>query len=68
MVEVFKTNVENTEFARTIIDQIQFKIKGAKANFDLSDCDAILRVENTIIDVSLISQIVSDMGFLAIVL
>ncbi len=65
MVEVYKTNVSNSEAACVILHQIQTKIKGVKATFDLSDCDRILRVEHTEFDVNLISRIVSEMGFLA---
>ena len=65
MVEVYKTNVSNSEAACVILHQIQTKIKGVKATFDLSDCDHVLRVEHIEFDVKLISQIVSEMGFSA---
>ena len=44
MVEVFKTNVKDRDYANRLIDQIQKKFIGYKANFDLADCDNILRV------------------------
>jgi hypothetical protein len=65
MIEVYKTNVSDAETACIIINQIRAKIKGVKANFDLSDCDHVLRVEHIEFDVKLISQIVSEMGFSA---
>ncbi len=65
MVEVYKTNVSNIEIACVILNQIQNKIKGVKVNFDLSDCDHVLRVEHPELDVKLVPQIVSEMGFLA---
>ncbi|TKC06562.1 hypothetical protein FA048_15235 [Pedobacter polaris] len=45
MVEVFKTDVKNCEDAKALIVQIQENFDGYIANFDLEDCDLILRVE-----------------------
>lgn len=47
MVEVFKTNVQHTYTAATIVQHIEEMYAGAKASFDLEDCDRILRVEST---------------------
>lgn len=44
MVEVFKTNVQHTGRARVLIARIHKAFPGYKANFDLDDCDRILRV------------------------
>lgn len=45
MIEVFKTNVKNDDVADKLIDQIHKNFIGYKANFDLQDCDNILRVK-----------------------
>jgi len=45
MVEVFKTNIDNREHASTFLTQMQRIYTDYKANFDLEDCDRILRVE-----------------------
>lgn len=68
MIEIFKTNVTDNQSALHIVNQIQNKIEGAKVNFDLDDCDNILRVEHSSIDVKMISQIISEIGFFAILL
>ena len=47
MVEVFKTNVYNRVDANMLIEEIHNTWAGYKANFDLSDCDKILRVQST---------------------
>jgi hypothetical protein len=47
MVEVFKTNVKNKHKAKKIIDQIHKTFDGYFANFDLEDCDKILRIKYT---------------------
>ncbi len=45
MVEVFKTDVVELYQANMIIESIQKDFPSYKVNFDLSDCDRILRVE-----------------------
>ena len=47
MVEVFKTNVKDRDQAKMLIDQIQKTFTDFTANFDLEDCDKILRVKST---------------------
>lgn len=44
MVEVFKTNVGEPIFAYRLIEQIHQRFADYQANFDLEDCDRILRV------------------------
>jgi hypothetical protein len=46
MVEVFKTNVNDSAQASMLIGQIHKKFSGYKANFDLEDCDKILRIKS----------------------
>lgn len=51
MVEVFKTNVYDAEAADEIAGHLLKLFSGGKVNFDLEDCDKILRVENESIKV-----------------
>jgi len=44
MIEVFKTNVSDAARAREILDTIHRMLPDCSANFDLDDCDRILRV------------------------
>lgn len=44
MIEVFKTDVSNAETASWLVAEIQHAFAGYQVNFDLSDCDKILRV------------------------
>ena len=46
MVEVFKTNVKDRAQAVMLIQRIHETFTGYKANFDLEDCDRILRVRS----------------------
>lgn len=43
-VEVFKTDVADPERAKWLVDQIERNFTNCKVNFDLEDCDRILRV------------------------
>jgi len=45
IVEVFKTNVNEAELAETLIRQVLDHFPDSRVNFDLEDCDNILRVE-----------------------
>lgn len=45
MVEVFKTNVKNPKNAGHLLGVLQNRFPQGRWNFDLEDCDKILRVE-----------------------
>lgn len=45
MVEVFKTDVANEEAAAELLQSLQCLLPLACINFDLQDCDKILRIE-----------------------
>jgi hypothetical protein len=70
MVEVFKTNVKDRNQAKMLIDQIQNNFADCLANFDLEDCDKILRVKssNGFIQASLLVGLLKNFGFDAEVL
>lgn len=44
MVEVFITDVKGQREAQILLERIHVAFTGYKANFDLEDCDRILRV------------------------
>jgi hypothetical protein len=70
MVEVFKTNVKHQHQADMLIDKIQNIFTNYVVNFDLEDCDKILRVKCTtgLIKCSGLINLVNDLGFHAEVL
>jgi hypothetical protein len=45
MVEVFKTDVSQEGAAKRLIGKLQQLFPGSRVNFDLEDCDKVLRVE-----------------------
>ena len=63
MVEVFKTNVQHRELAEQLASILRGRFAFSKINFDLEDCDKILRVEDNQICVEAIIEILSNHGF-----
>lgn len=45
MVEVFKTNVKSRAAAHQLIARLQRLFPDSRINFDLDDCDSVLRIE-----------------------
>lgn len=70
MVEVFKTNVTSPRDALNVLNKIHDTLHGYKANFDLQDCDRILRVEsiNGAIDIAAVLNGLAGFGVDASVL
>lgn len=63
MVSVFKTNVLLETEAQKLIRLISHKFPRLKVNFDLEDCDKILRVEGSDLPVGDIANSLIQMGF-----
>ncbi len=47
MIEVFKTSITNYSEACVVLNHIHDAFDGYKANFDLEDCDNILRIQSS---------------------
>lgn len=63
MIEVFKTNVEGTVQAKEIVNILLEHFPDNKINFDLHDCDKILRVEGISFCAEKIMTLVIENGF-----
>ena len=63
MVEIFKTNVLEADEAQQIVRHLLVHFPEARINFDLDDCDKVLRVENTSIDVEKTVAVVNVIGY-----
>lgn len=68
MVEVFKTNIQNGRQASTILKKLCQLFPKCRINFDLSDCDKILRVEGKIASPEKIIEVVTTDGYVCEVL
>lgn len=60
MVEVFKTNVECPLEAAIMVKKLTRQLPACKINFDLTDCDNILRIEGEDIELPAIVTIMQD--------
>jgi len=70
MIEVFKTNVTHPDQANRLIGRIHHAYRQYVANFDLEDCDRILRVRsiNGRIEPSSLIDLLNSLGVKAEVL
>jgi hypothetical protein len=62
MVEVFKTNVYEEERSKALLQKLLVHFPNNKINFDLEDCDKILRVEGRNILPEKIMEILNEEG------
>ncbi len=65
MIEVFKTNVRARSHANMLVSQIHHAFGDYEANFDLDDCDNILRIKSATgnIQSSGLIALLKDFGF-----
>jgi hypothetical protein len=63
MVEVFKTDVKQRKQAAGLITALLQAFPMHCINFDLDDCDRILRIEGNNICVTTITQVLNLQGF-----
>jgi hypothetical protein len=65
LVEVFKTNVQEETQAAKLLAALGDYFPSYKINFDLQDCDKILRVEsrNGAINSNRIMEAIGDFGY-----
>ena len=70
MVEVYRTNVKNEWQADFLVHRLQEKYPTYKINFDLEDCDNVLRVEGSGLSAHIddICAVLKSFGFNANVL
>jgi hypothetical protein len=63
MVEVFKTNVQKKAQSKMLLCILSEAFPSFKINFDLSDCDKVLRVEGDNMEALRIMRLVKKHGF-----
>jgi hypothetical protein len=63
MVEIFKTNVQEVDDANMLIQKLRKHFPNYKINFDLEDCDKILRIEGNRINAKVVLEIVWNIGY-----
>jgi hypothetical protein len=63
MVEVFKTNIDHQRIAAKIKLELIELFPDCKINFDLTDCDRILRIETTFAIGNEVEKVMTQKGF-----
>jgi hypothetical protein len=63
MIEVFKTNVQEVEQSAMIVGKLLEHFPTSTINFDLEDCDKILRVHAASISNHKIIELLNSYGF-----
>lgn len=63
MVEVFKTNVQKKMQSRQLLRILSDICPACRINFDLSDCDKVLRVEGDMVCPESIMILLQEQGF-----
>jgi hypothetical protein len=63
LIEVFKTNVQEEEQSKQLIEKLCYHFPACRINFDLEDCDKILRVEGNNFLIETIRFLLQSNGF-----
>jgi len=63
MVEVFKTNVQKKRQGKMLLCILSKAFPSFEINFDLSDCDKVLRVKGDTIESLKIMALVKEYGY-----
>jgi len=61
-VEIFKTNVDDEHTALKALQMLQDALPGCEINFDLDDCDRVLRIKGEAFDVGLVLEKMKWLG------
>jgi hypothetical protein len=63
MVEAFKTNIQKKAQSKKLLCVLSEAFPSSKINFDLSDCDKVLRVEGPNMEALSVMTLVKEHGF-----
>jgi hypothetical protein len=63
MIEIFKTNVQEIEQSKMIVAKLLEHYPNSVINFDLEDCDKILRIHSVSISNIKIIELLNAHGF-----
>lgn len=67
-IEVFKTNVHKELDARKLEEVLHEHFPHCEINFDLDDCDKILRIEGESVCIDSVIEVLSKLNFICEVL
>lgn len=61
-VEVFRTNVAEASVANKLVHLLAQYFPGSRINFDLEDCDKILRMEGSLFGIQQVITLLQENG------
>jgi hypothetical protein len=67
-IEIFRTNIDNKDVALRVSFELSKHFPDAKVNFDLDDCDKILRIKGTGVNIKKVIDSLTDLGYICEVL
>jgi hypothetical protein len=62
-IEVFRTNVSDPGQSSALLGTLLARFPQCRINFDLEDCDRVLRIEGENFSTGHVIQLVTDHGF-----
>jgi hypothetical protein len=62
-VLVFKTNVQKPVEAQQLLGTLSLQFPKHRINFDLDDCDSILRIEGTDVEIGEVDAVLRAKGY-----
>ena len=68
MIEVFATDVRKKKDATVVKELLLSHFPEAEINFDLDDCDKILRIEDSVVKAEQVRQLLFCKGFKCVIL
>jgi hypothetical protein len=63
MIEIYKTNIDNEREIAIVLDLLRVQYHHAKINFDLDDCDRILRIKGRNVCSLNVIKLLTENGF-----
>jgi len=63
MVEIFKTNVIHYHQSILLVEKLKYHFPTSHINFDLEDCDRILRIEDAFVPVEETVRLMNLYGY-----
>jgi len=67
-VEIFKTDVNESVHAEQLMALLRRQFPGSRINFDLEDCDKVLRVEGPNLRAAVVVDLLRENGFRCLIL
>jgi tRNA G26 N,N-dimethylase Trm1 len=63
LIEIFKTNVTDKQASKKVLHLLENSYPHLKINFDLDDCDKVLRIQGSYFSPNLIIELLLKMGY-----